>query len=277
MKKILVPLDFSKVSINALNYAVQLAKHTGAKIQLLHVSFAPSTITTNTVVPIPSAAQLLREGMEDLEKVKKKILKRHEDIRIDCKCVNGFPVEEISLFAEKNKPDLIIMGNQGTGYISERFFGSTATTVIGNSKVPVLVIDRKMRFRKVKRIVLACDFVETRLQALKPLKDLAKLFDAEIFILNIVQQQIVAPTVEETIAAYKLDLSLRNLHHTFFYLHNENVVQGINDFVSKHKMDMVVMIPRHHSFFSRLLLEPYTKQMAFHAKVPLLALESTNV
>lgn len=276
MKKILVPIDFSKISINALNYAVQLAKRSGARIQLLHVCFAPGTIPSNTLIELPSANQLIHEGLEDLEKLKRKIVKRHEELTVDCKCVNGFPVEEINRFAQKYKPDLIVMGTQGTGFFSERFFGSTATSLIGTCTVPVLAIDGKMRFRNVKRIVFTSDFLETRTQVLKPMKDLAKLFDAQIFILNIVLSPVVAPTMEETIAAYKLDRSLKNVHHTFFYLHHENVVQGINDFISEYKMDMVVMIARHHSFFSRLLQEPRTKQMAFHAKVPLLALESTN-
>lgn len=276
MKKILVPIDFSKISLNALNYALELARRSGSRIRLFHVSFAPGVISTNTTIELPSADQLRQEGQEELEKLKRKILKRFEGIKIDCECVTGFAIDEIRSWAEKNKPDLIVMGTQGAGFLSERFLGSTATSVIARSSVPVLAIDKKMRFRDVKRIVFAGDFVETRPQVLKPLKDFAKLFNAKIYILNIVQELIVAPTVEETIAAYKLDRSLKNVHHTFFYLHRENVVQGINEFISDYKMDMVVMIPRRHSFFSRLLAEPHTKQMAFHAKVPLLALEAVN-
>jgi nucleotide-binding universal stress UspA family protein len=140
----------------------------------------------------------------------------------------------------------------------------------------VLAIDRKVRFRPVERIIFATDFVETRARVLKPLKDLAQLFDAKIYILNIVIEPIVAPAMEEMIAAYKLDRALKNIHHTFFYLHRSDVVEGINDFVSTYKMDMAVMISRRHSFFGRLLAEPHTKHMAFHSKVPLLALQATN-
>ncbi|ASS50418.1 MAG: hypothetical protein A3D31_12690 [Candidatus Fluviicola riflensis] len=276
MKKILVPIDFSKISLNAMNYAIRLANQSNARVQLLHVCLAPGLISTNTTIALPSADQLLREGLAGLEKLKRRTLKRYPDLKIDCECISGFPIEEIQNHAEKKKADLIVMGTQGAGYLSERFFGSTATSIIGSSPVPVLAIDQKMRYRAIKRIVFACDFVETQPQVLKPLKDMAKLFGAEIFILNVVLAPIVSPTMEETLAAYKLDRSFKNLHHTFFYLHHENIVQGINDFISEYKMDMVVMIARHHSFFSRLLMEPHTKQMAFHAKVPLLALEASN-
>jgi nucleotide-binding universal stress UspA family protein len=276
MKKILVPVDFSKVSMNAVNYAAHLAMQSGTRMQLFYVCFAPGLISTNTTIELPSADQLRREGIEDLEKLKRKLTKRHEGIRIDCECVCGFPVDEIRLYAEKNKFDLIVMGTQGAGFLSERFLGSTTTSLIGHCVTPVLAIDRKVRFRPAKRIVFATDFVETRPQVLKPLKDLAKLFGAEIFILNIVVEPVVAPTMEEMIAAYKLDRSLQNVHHTFFYKHSPHVVESLNDFISLHKMDMVVMVSRRHSFFSRLLQEPHTKQMAFHAKVPVLALEAVN-
>lgn len=276
MKKILVPIDFSKISLNALDYAARLAQRSGARLQLLHVCYAPGMISTNTTITLPSADQLRREGLADLEKLKRRTEKRYADIRIACECVSGFAIDEIPAYAEKMKADLIVMGTQGAGFLSERLFGSTATSIIGHSTVPVLAIDRKVRFRPSERIVLATDFAETRPRVLKPLKELAQLFGAEIFILNIVTAPIVAPTMEEMITAYKIDRSLKNVHHTFFYQHHHDVTEGLNAFITRHKMDMVVMIARRHSFFSRLLAEPHTKHMAFHAKVPLLALQAVN-
>jgi nucleotide-binding universal stress UspA family protein len=132
MKKILVPVDFSNMSSNALNYAAQLAKRAGAHIQLLHVGYAPITITTNSTFAPPSAEQLRRESLAALERLKRRTEKRYGEIAIGYDCISGFAVDEIPLYAQKNKYDLIVMGTQGAGFLSERLLGSTATAVMGH-------------------------------------------------------------------------------------------------------------------------------------------------
>jgi hypothetical protein len=76
----------------------------------------------------------------------------------------------------------------------------------------------------------------------------------------------------KTTADTKFNHLLKNIHHSFYDIKNEDVINGINDFVEEQKMDMVVMIPQTHSGFKNLFTEPHTKRMAFHIKTPLLAL-----
>ena len=62
------------------------------------------------------------------------------------------------------------------------------------------------------------------------------------------------------------------LNHTFHISENEHIIDGINDFAEENNIDLVVMVPRMHSGFHNFFFEQNTKQMAFHTKVPLLAL-----
>lgn len=276
MKKILVPLDFSEISLHALRYAVQLAKYAGAHLELLHVCHSGELPAIDITSELILEKELKEEASAELEKLKRKTLKNHPGLHIGYACVAGIPTEEINRYASEHAIDLIILGAQGKGFLEERFLGSTATSVIKHAPAAVLTIPEKLRFRRPKNMVFAVDFIETRPQVLKPLKEMARLFGSEIFILNIVQESVVSPSMKEMIAAYQLDQALKNIHHTFFYLHRDNIVKGINEFVSDYHMDLVVMIPHSHSFFSRILKEPVTKQMAFHSKVPLLTLQSLN-
>ena len=50
------------------------------------------------------------------------------------------------------------------------------------------------------------------------------------------------------------------------------MVAGINQFVADNKIDMIVFIPKKHSFFNSIFHESNTKRMAFHSTIPLLAL-----
>lgn len=192
---------------------------------------------------------------------------------VECKCACGFPVEEINIFAKENKIDLIVMGMEGAGYLTEKLIGSITTSLIKKAKCPVLAIDKHVKFRSIKKIALACDYSETKNKyILNPLKELAHLFKSHVYILNVVRELETVATVSKAVAGIKLDHSLEGVNHSFHYAKSEDIIEGINDFVDEKKIDMVVMIPRMHTALQNLFHEAHTKRMAFHTKVPLLAL-----
>lgn len=271
MKKILVPTDFSKLSINALNYAVQLAKRTESEILLLHV-FSIPLLTEDP--PLISTKQYLEEGvLASLEKLKQSLEELDPSLRISSAAKVGMPVTGIMDFAKDQHVDLIILGAQGIGYIRERILGSTASMLIRKVETPVMVIDKKVRFKEPKNIVLAVDLAETDDQAvLAPLRKLAAKFQSHICILNIFTEANIIPSFGEIDESFRLEKALKHTHHTFFEVEHPNVVMGINDFVKKNDIDLVTIISRKHSLIERLFNEPLTKAMTFHSHVPLLVL-----
>ena len=165
------------------------------------------------------------------------------------------------------------MGMKGTGYLREKLIGSITTSLIKKAKSPVLAIDRRVKFGSIKKIALACDYTETKSKSiLDPLKELAHLFKSHIYVLNVVRELDTVPPVSKAVAGIKLDHSLEGINHSFHYTKSEDVIEGINDFVDEKKVDMLVMIPRMHTMLQNILHEPHAKRMAFHTKVPLLAL-----
>ncbi|MDO8998628.1 MAG: universal stress protein [Bacteroidota bacterium] len=272
MKTILVPTDFSKISRNAINYAVEIAKLTKSKIILFHAYYVP--IVTTDVMVVPPLVEIEEGNMSVLKKIEKNIRAKHGDkVVIESKCKYGLPTDEINQFAKKNKVDLIIMGMHGSGVLSQKFIGSTTTSLIRKSKTPILVIDRRVKFKKIKKIALACDFEEIpKKSILNPLKEIVHLFKAHVNVINIVDDIKKLPTVKKAVVGIKLEHALEDINHTFYFAENKNVVEGINQFIKEKKMDMVVMIPRKHSLLKRIFNEPQTKRIAFHTNVPLLAL-----
>lgn len=272
MKKILVPVDFSETSENALDYAVEIAQAGKAKLALLHVYLSP-VFVSDTFNMLPTSEQMETNFLKRLEKLRQKILEKHKDLEVSCYCVAGIPVDEIDCYAQAKDMNLIVVGTQGTGYLEEKIFGSTAASLIRKASCSVMTIDKGVRFRVPDRILLATDFVETDTTSLlNPLKELAGLFSSHLYILNVVKRNVIKSSASEIAAGFELDHSLKHFHHTFFYSKHEDVVEGINEFVDQHKMDMIVMIPHRHSIISRLFSEPHTYKMAFHSKVPLLTL-----
>jgi len=275
MKTILAPSDFSKVSINAAEYAAELALLANAKLILFHSYHIPVAVTEVPAV-IPDMNTLESNSQLALKEIEKQlILSYGKTLQIECVSKCGFAVDEIDMYATSIKSDLIVMGMKGAGYLTEKLMGSVTTALIHKSKCPVLAIDEHVRFKAPKKIVLACDYNETENEkVLEPLKSLARMFKSHICVLNVESElEPIAETAGHVVSGFiKLQNSLANVDHSFHFITTENVVEGINEFVDMSDVDMVVMIPRKHSILKNIFNEPKTKQMAFHSKVPLLTL-----
>lgn len=276
MKTILVPTDFSKIAENAINYAAEISKVTHAKIILFHAYHVP-VIATEAMYVMPAPDELEKNSIDGLKKIERRLLRQYgKTLKVECVCKYGFAADEINNYASANKTDLIVMGMQGAGYLAEKLIGSMTTGLMQKSKCPVLAIDKTVRFRGIKKIVLACDYNETEnSKILEPLKEFARLFKSHIYVLNVVNEPEFepVPAAEKVVSGFmKLEYILSDVTHTFHYLEDEEIVAGINRFVKEGKMDMVVMIPRKHSALENIFKEPDTKKMAFHSHVPLLTL-----
>jgi nucleotide-binding universal stress UspA family protein len=273
-KTILVPTDFSESATNAVHYAAQLAKKTRAKMVLLHAFYVPDLVTDVTFM-MPSASDLEVTYKNTLKHLKAEIHETYgKEITVELITVKGGPVEEIEQYMKEHRVDLLVMGMKGTNYLDERLFGSAATKMMHLATCPVVTLEKDILFQPIKKIVLACDYerVQHLNDQLSLLVGMAELFDAHVQILNITPHEHTAISAEEAIAGVHLDHVLADVPHTFHQVEHEDVVTGISAFAQDQKADLLVMMPREHSLLERLFSEPTTKQMAFHAGLPLLTI-----
>jgi universal stress protein A len=137
LKSILVPIDFSKTSQTALEYAVPLAEQFGAKVTLLHA-----------IEPLPYPANLtylpMGEGFpikpleEKLNKLAKKTIKPQHLKEVIVQVGTAFEV--ITNVARDRKADLIVITTHGHTGLKHVFMGSTAERVVRHAPCPVLVV-----------------------------------------------------------------------------------------------------------------------------------------
>lgn len=276
MKTILVPTDFSKVSNNAVDYAAEVALLTNAKMILFNTYHIPAMVTEAAIAVIPDLDELERISMLALKDIEKRLaLSYGKKLQIECVSKCGFASDEINSYANEVNANMIVMGIHGAGYLAEKIIGSVTTELMQSSKCPVLAINEHVRYKVVKKIALAYDYNVTETdKTLESIKEIARLFKAHVYVLNIEQElQTLASSAGQVVSGFiKLQNSLSNIDHSFHFVTTEKVVDGINEFVEMTDVDMVIMIPKKHSILKNVFNEPNTKQMAFHSKVPLLAL-----
>ncbi len=140
-KKILVPTDYSDLSVTALDYAVSLAGIFGSRIYLMHtldtipvLALQNMDLTTEAVI-----SDTERNARNDLHMF---VISTIGNIPNLVEVVRkGIAEEEIVRFAKEEDIDLIIMATHGRSGLSHVLMGSVAEKVVQQSPAPVLIVN----------------------------------------------------------------------------------------------------------------------------------------
>ncbi|HEY4799812.1 MAG TPA: universal stress protein [Bacteroidia bacterium] len=271
-KNILVPVDYSSISDNALEYAIELAKFLDTGVVLFHAYQIPVPASDVPVVISPLDLEEMNE--KKMKLFSRRVIKKYSDkVRIESKVCAGFAVDEIVGLAKEIKSSLIVMGVNGASKIGEAIFGSNTTAVIKRTKIPVLVIPPKSKFKKIKKIALAYDYErEVDKHVMQKINEFVKMFNGELLVTDVIGAEELVTAHQKSKIGAKLESSLAEVKHSYYLPFGENVVNEINSFVDEQKADWLVMIPHHHKFFQEPFHASNTKRMAFHTHVPLLSI-----
>jgi nucleotide-binding universal stress UspA family protein len=150
-KKMLVPIDGSKLSYDSFQKALELAKIHGSIVEILHVM----TFSENVPDETPNAKTESISGPDWIEDYMTRVKKNDENMlnnalehaktlipndKVTIKLLLGDPGKEIVLEAERGDFDLIVIGSRGFSGLKELVLGSVSRQVVTESKIPVLVI-----------------------------------------------------------------------------------------------------------------------------------------
>lgn len=140
-KRILVPLDTSKLAEIALTYAEELAIKLGSEVILVHVR-TPTDAPANT----DHRVYMSKITAEVEQRIKKSpALPPGEKVKVASAIIGApniinHPAEEILKYAENENINLIVMATHGRTGIRRWALGSTANNIARVSKHPVLLV-----------------------------------------------------------------------------------------------------------------------------------------
>ena len=145
LRSILVPLDFSEISQQALAVGVDFATRFGAELILAHVL---ETYPVDHLVGLPNTkkmnASLEDEARRRLESLAR-TLGAGNAVRIKIDISWGKPFQAICDAAERLRVDLIILTTHGYTGLKHAYLGSTTERVVRHSSRPVLVIPSRKK------------------------------------------------------------------------------------------------------------------------------------
>jgi nucleotide-binding universal stress UspA family protein len=185
LRRILVPTDFSKHAVDALEHAVMLGDRYNAEITLLHVDeYSVSSLGGQGVEGEEIAAYLRRKVAfldEQFSLLRRAVAGRR--VRLITQVLSGRAYKVIVEESERQDYDLIVIATRGVTHLSTYLIGSTAERVVRLSRQPVLSVQGgPVHGRKMTSVLCPTDLSPAANVALSYALSMARQFDAILFI-----------------------------------------------------------------------------------------------
>jgi len=178
-KNILVGIDFSPASGNALKQASRIASADDAELTALHV-IVPSEVedfTRHNTIPADSIKDSFESEIRDF--VEREIGIPDAAVR---EVIFGVPYHELSCWAEKHGNDLLVIGSQGSGQ-RPHGVGYFAAKCARHSKIPVL-LTRRHHDQEFRAVVACIDFSDSTPDVLQMAASIAADENAELHVVH---------------------------------------------------------------------------------------------
>jgi nucleotide-binding universal stress UspA family protein len=273
MKKFLVPTDFSDTSKNAARYAVELAQddpETTIILYNLYEKLAPGTDGSPLTETDADRKNVLNQALANLE------IELHEisTVRIQYVAEEGTSlVDSVERYVRYNGIDVVIMGITGATRLEQIFMGSNALNMAREGVCPVIIVPPKAEFKKIRNVLLASDFKNVKTTTpVAQIKKILDIFKPNLHIVNVDSEHYVELTEEYKKEREWLSKTFESYHPEFYFIRMFDFLDAISNFASDHEIDLIVTVPRKHSFISGLYKTSHTKKLAYHSHVPVVAI-----
>lgn len=292
LRRILVPVDFSELSIKAAHYALELARTLKAEVMLLNVWFnaANQGFVFNEMFAFQlNVEELLREQEQEaqaqIEDLATELRKRVRDekmrgVKVDYDLVRGGPVESILAYVQDYQPGTLVMGTHGKRREGLTLLGSTTAKVIEKCPVPVLAVPwgyDTANFNAPRHVAYLTRFDENDMQAIHRLVAFVRPFHVKVYCVHLhpedslkldsLRMKKLKDHFAEAITDVEIECGL---------IETEDAVEGLLDFVREKQIDVLALISRKRNIIEQLLKPSLTRKLLVGSDIPLLIFRETE-
>lgn len=282
IRQILVPVDFSEHSMNALSYGQVLFEknevtfHLFATFQLNAPGVIEDEWGNEWLESWESADMETYIPVDELEKLLKEVKQNNKNEKHQFKMVYTVNTLEDGVAEQVAKLgiDLILMGTKGAKGLKQFFLGSNAVILINKVRsCPIIVVPSAYTTKTgPKQVVFSTNFKrQFNTRELQPLMDLLTQWNAKLKIVQLMEDEYL--DYRQKIHRDALVVLLKKIPHVFNkIMFDSSETEAIRDFVMETQSDMISLIYHKQSFLYGLLQENVVEKTAFNSPVPLLVL-----
>jgi nucleotide-binding universal stress UspA family protein len=275
LTNILVPLDFSETSMNALETAIVIAKQQKANITLLNVVDSSLMFGFNGIYYVSEKTidHIVDVSTRRLNSLLKKLKEEHK-LNCTSEIKVGLVPQSIIKTAADNDVDLIIMGTHGTSGVREFFIGSTAQQVIKIGSSPVLTVPPNKKWVDFKTILFPIRPVAEGVEKYDFLRKIMRHNSMSIKVL------ILAPTyndrekkiLRKLVRELKTKLIEDEIKISGSLKSGGNMPKAVLKMSKSIGADMIVITVKNEAAFKQFFIGPFEQRILNHARVPVLSI-----
>ena len=272
MKKIIIPVDFSKHSEYALETAAALAKRYNSELIVMHMlELSESIISTTSAHRNEETAFMLMTANKKFETFLDQpylegltvtpIIKHHKVLK------------EVSDVAKSVNADLVVIGSRGHSEHDGVFTGSNTEKVVRYSETPVLVVKSKPESVDFSTTVLATDFSSKSVPAVKKALDLLHTLSKKVTLLYINTPNLNFLNTDEIEERLNLFFELSKLKREdldIAFAADYDVEEGVLNYVKRTNTEVIAMITNGRKGLSHLFGGSISEDLVNHAKRPVI-------
>lgn len=275
INKILIPTDFSKTSLLAVEHAAFMARLCKADIYLLHaIEISESTYGVyNPAVVFIDIKAIEKIAVKQLEDLAKKLRKEYA-ITVKTLCCLGKIHTEVGAAVKKNAIDLVVMGTHGVDGFNEFFIGSNAHKIVTKCPCPVITVQAHTKRLGFTKIILPVDDSFNSRQKVDYTIALAEKYAAKIYVLGLLNKNGDTDPKKFKIKMDSIEKAIKKagLPYEFKIVKDNNLAVAAMKYSQKVKADLIAVLNDHESDLNGMFLGAFAKQIVNHSRIPVMSI-----
>jgi nucleotide-binding universal stress UspA family protein len=273
---ILCPIDFSDCALNALEYAAKLGERYHARLVILHVL---NKEDYRKLAPLDEEGKNQADFVaQKLKSLQDAVLKESISLGLlSCEAIvlEGPIVQGTLEYAKKIAADLLVVGTEGMNEFKEQVFGSRSSRMVLQADRDILVVPRKVYFKRPRKLVYASDYLEEDKLAIQKVVEFASFFNSEIDIVHVSSSQrmidkALHQSMVNEIKPFVKSEKVSYVLKTF----RDDLALGLENYLQLAKGDMLVTLSKKKDFFDKVFSNNLSRKMSYFITKPLWVIKS---
>lgn len=272
---ILVPVDFTEPSLNALAVAVRLSKQQQTDIHLIYVLNPASVRPTTTGGQIPDLSQehLIQEGTDMIQMLATVTAQEHQ-VRCSASFCQGKIPAEVVRTASRINADLIVIGTRN-GADAETFrLGADAYQIIKTVSCPVLTVPVHQKWITFERILFPVRPVPGTLDKYAFTRKIIQHDNTEVTILALCapDEVISMHQLTDEVAVLTDKLTQDDIRNQTIFCQTDSVAETVLEKVDELNTNLLIITASLGITTENYFMGPFTQQIVYNSRVPVLAI-----
>ncbi|MEP6712540.1 MAG: universal stress protein [Ferruginibacter sp.] len=257
MRTVIIPLDFSETSFNAAHYAANMYKNRADTTLILYHYYSGGDDTSTINNYLNSLKIELGDSSTNIETV--------------TESGDNF-IDSLTKFSHVRRAYMIVMGLTGKSPITQWFSGSNTLKMAEKNVCPVLIVPAEAMYTGLENVLITSEmkYVEET-PVLLAVKRVLEDFKPSLHVLNVDESHYISLTTGFKEERDKMESLLAEFNPEFYFMRLFDFHESVNLFVKDKNIDMIIIGPKHHSFYEKLFKTQHTKKMIYQSNVPVLA------